>query len=178
MEILNRREQIGAKKLPPVIGEDVEKAGKSKYGVVKVGNNIDVANGVISVPAASDTAAGVVKVGSNLSVDENGFLNASGGGGSEVTEIWNGTGTVGYTFPEGKTIDDYNFLVIVGGDADVSRMTAVIPVAIIPESGNIMIHMLYYDASPAVLKMVVGKTTISRYAGSSSGLNPKKLYVF
>ena len=50
MEILNRREQIGAKKIPPVIGEDVEKAGKSKYGVVKIGNGINVSNGVISVP--------------------------------------------------------------------------------------------------------------------------------
>lgn len=52
MEILNRREQIGAKKLPPVIGEDVEKAGKSKYGVVKIGDGINVNNGVISVPAS------------------------------------------------------------------------------------------------------------------------------
>lgn len=50
MEILNRREQIGAKKLPPVIGDDVEKASKSKFGVVKVGDGINVSNGVISVP--------------------------------------------------------------------------------------------------------------------------------
>ncbi len=57
MEILNRREQIGAKKLPPVIGEDVEKAGKGKYGVVKIGDGINVNNGVISVSAQ---AAGVV----------------------------------------------------------------------------------------------------------------------
>ena len=50
MEILNRREQIGAKKLPPVIGDDVEKASKSKFGVVKIGDGINVSNGVISVP--------------------------------------------------------------------------------------------------------------------------------
>lgn len=49
MEILNRREQIGAKKLPPVIGDDVEKASKSKFGVVKIGDGINVSNGVISV---------------------------------------------------------------------------------------------------------------------------------
>lgn len=55
MEILNRREQIGAKKLPPVIGEDVEKAGKSKYGVVKIGDGINVNNGVISVSAGGGT---------------------------------------------------------------------------------------------------------------------------
>lgn len=55
MEILNRREQIGAKKLPPVIGDDVEKASKSKFGVVKIGNGINVSSGVISVPAGGVT---------------------------------------------------------------------------------------------------------------------------
>lgn len=63
MEILNRREQIGAKKLPPVIGEDVEKAGKSKYGVVKIGDGINVNNGVISVPAQA--AAVVIELPNN-----------------------------------------------------------------------------------------------------------------
>lgn len=55
MEILNRREQIGAKKLPPVIGDDVEKASKSKFGVVKIGDGINVSSGVISVPAGGIT---------------------------------------------------------------------------------------------------------------------------
>ena len=55
MEILNRREQIGAKKLPPVIGDDVEKASKSKFGVVKIGDGINVSSGVISVPAGGVT---------------------------------------------------------------------------------------------------------------------------
>lgn len=142
-----------------------DKASKSAFGIVKVGDNISVSSGKISVPVATAETYGVV-------------LASSGGGGVELTEVWNGTGTVGYTFPEGKTIDDYTFLVIVGGDSDVVRMTEIVPIAIIPDSGNIMVHMFYYDASVAVLKMTVGKTTITRYAGSSQGLNPKKLYVF
>ena len=148
--------------------------------VDKIKRKLENAGFIKNTDYASASAAGVVKVGEGLAITDAGVLSAiaQGGGGVELTEVWNGTGTVGYTFPEGKTITDYNFLVIVGGDGDVNRMTAVIPVAIIPESGNIMIHMLYYDASPAVLKMVVGRTTISRYAGSSSGLIPKKLYVF
>lgn len=55
MVILNRREQIGAKKLPPVIGDDVEKASADKFGVVKIGSGINVAEGVISVPAGGVT---------------------------------------------------------------------------------------------------------------------------
>lgn len=148
--------------------------------VDKIKRKLENAGFIKNTDYASASAAGVVKVGDGLEITEAGVLSAiaQGGGGVEVTEIWDGTGTVGYTFPTGKTITDYNFLVIVGGDNDVSRITAIVPVAIIPESGNIMIHMLFYDASPAVLKMVVGRTTISKYAGSSSGLNPKKLYVF
>lgn len=88
MEILNRREQIGAKKLPPVIGEDVEKAGKSKYGVVKVGDGINVSNGVISVPAAS---------------------------GFTVDELWTGNVTSDYkniTSELVHPITDYKFLIV------------------------------------------------------------------
>ena len=148
--------------------------------VDKIKRKLESSGFIKNTDYASASAAGVVKVGEGLAITDAGVLSATaqGGGGVELTEVWDGTGTIGYTFPTGKTIADYNFLVIVGGDTDVSRMTAVVPVAIIPESGNIMIHMLYYDASPAVLKMVIARTTISRYAGSSSGLNPKKLYVF
>ena len=148
--------------------------------VDKIKRKLENSGFIKNTDYASASKAGVVKVGDGLDITDAGVLSATaqGGGGVELTEVWNGTGSISYTFPTGKTIADYNFLVIVGGDNDVSRMTAVIPVAIIPDSGNIMIHMLYYDASPAVLKMVVGRTTISKYAGSSSGLNPKKLYVF
>lgn len=141
-----------------------DKASKSAFGIVKVGDNISVSSGKISVPVATAETYGVVL--------------ASSGGGVELTEVWDGSGTVGYTFPEGKTIDDYNFLVIVGGDADVTRNVAIIPTAIIPADSNIMVHILFYDASISVLKMIIGKTTISRYPGSTQGLNPKKLYVF
>lgn len=148
--------------------------------VDKIKRKLENSGFIKNTDYASASKAGVVKVGDGLDITDAGVLSATaqGGGGVELTEVWNGTGSISYTFPTGKTIADYNFLVIVGGDNDVSRMTAVIPVAIIPDSGDIMIHMLYYDASPAVLKMVVGRTTISKYAGSSSGLNPKKLYVF
>ena len=148
--------------------------------VDKIKRKLENSGFIKNTDYASASKAGVVKVGDGLDITDAGVLSATaqGGGGVELTEVWNGTGSISYTFPTGKTIADYNFLVIVGGDNDVSRMTAVSPVAIIPDSGDIMIHMLYYDASPAVLKMVVGRTTISKYAGSSSGLNPKKLYVF
>lgn len=57
MEILNRREQIKAAAIPPEIANPSllvttsDKATKSKAGIVKIGDGINVANGVISVPA-------------------------------------------------------------------------------------------------------------------------------
>ena len=100
-EILNRREQIIANKLPPEIPDPdtlitkTDYATASKAGVVKIGNNIDVSSGKISVPAASDETAGVVKIGANLSIDENGALNADAGG-ITVDELWSGTTSASY----------------------------------------------------------------------------------
>lgn len=55
MEILNRREQIKAAAIPPEIANPStlvttsDKATKSKAGIVKIGDGINVSNGVISV---------------------------------------------------------------------------------------------------------------------------------
>lgn len=39
---------------------DIPKASKSQYGIVKIGNNINVDNGIISVPIATSTSAGIL----------------------------------------------------------------------------------------------------------------------
>lgn len=55
MEILNRREQLKATSIPPEIVNPStlvttsDKATKSKAGIVKIGDGINVSNGVISV---------------------------------------------------------------------------------------------------------------------------------
>lgn len=117
-EILNRREQISGTLLPVIPSSSdyvspTDYATASKAGVVKVGNNINVSSGKISVPAASDEVAGVVKVGANLSVDENGALNAAGGAGCD--KLFDGNVTQG-----GSTASElnaaytgYKFLVFV-----------------------------------------------------------------
>ena len=120
MEILNRREQVAAASLPPEIVDasavvkKTDYATASKAGVVKVGNNIDVSSGKISVPAASGEVAGVVKVGANLTVDENGALNASAGG-ITVDELWTGNISTDYldiTNALAHPITDYKFLCV------------------------------------------------------------------
>lgn len=146
-EILNRREQIIANKLPPEIPDPdtlvskTDYATASKAGVVKIGNNINVSSGKISVPAASDETAGVVKIGENLSVDENGFLNAAGGGGggSTIEEILDnssgtGTGNMPYVFPEGKTAASYKFFLIISKTAGGDIGHAVIPTELLNDS--------------------------------------------
>lgn len=123
-EILNRREQIIANKLPPEIPDvdtlvtKTDYATASKAGVVKIGNNIDVSSGKISVPAASDETAGVVKIGANLSVDENGALNADAGG-ITVDELWSGTTSASYVdisaTLSAETLKSYKLLLGVEG---------------------------------------------------------------
>ena len=119
-EIINRREEIHTASLPPEIADastlvkKTDYATASKAGVVKIGNNIDVSSGKISVPTASDEVAGVVKIGANLSVDENGALNA-GAGGITVDELWSGNITNEYldiTSALAHPITDYKFLCV------------------------------------------------------------------
>lgn len=119
-EILNRREQIVANKLPPEIPDPdtlvskTDYATASKAGVVKIGSNISVSSGKISVPAASDETAGVVKVGNGLEVDENGFLNASAAG-AICEKIFDGNVVQGSTTPSvlSAAYTGYKFLVFV-----------------------------------------------------------------
>lgn len=112
-EILNRREKISASNLPPEI-PDVDDlitkndlATASKAGIVKVGNNINVASGKISVPVGSAETAGVFKVGENLTVDENGALNAEAGGLAPVL-LAEGSGSLSDNFKEVALTDDYD----------------------------------------------------------------------
>ena len=50
--------------------DNIPKADANTYGLVKIGDNIKVNNGVISVPFATKTSAGVVQVGSNIDVED------------------------------------------------------------------------------------------------------------
>ena len=153
-EILNRREQIKAAAIPPEIADastlvtKTDYATASKAGVVKVGNNISVASGKISVPDASDEVAGVVKVGIGLEVDaETGALNVTGGGGGgfSVDKIYDGDGSnITFTFPTGKTIADYNFIVLAvdyNGQSAYDCITAIIPVPIIVARTSVMAYL-------------------------------------
>ena len=78
--------------------DNLQKASKSQYGIVKVGDNIDVESGdnagLISIPHATDSKAGVIKTcGASpyVGVDANGNLipksSPSGGGGLTEKEI-------------------------------------------------------------------------------------------
>jgi hypothetical protein len=119
-EILNRREQIKAAAIPPEIADastlvtKTDYATASKAGVVKVGANISVASGKISVADASDEVAGVVKVGSGLEVDESGFLNATAAG-AICDKLFDGNVVQGGSTPRelSAAYTGYKFLVFV-----------------------------------------------------------------
>lgn len=65
---------------PPQIAD----ATRNSKGIVQIGDNLEVSNGLISVPQASRLARGVVKVGSNLTVDStDGTINVPTGSSSQ-----------------------------------------------------------------------------------------------
>ena len=58
---------------------DIPVCSKKHFGRVKVGDNITVNEGEISMPIANELKLGVVRVGDNLVIDETGRLSAVGG---------------------------------------------------------------------------------------------------
>lgn len=116
-EVVNRRENLLASDIPPEIPDvsgfvkNTDKASASTLGLVKIGDNINISSaGKISVPVGSDETAGVYKVGSGLSVDENGVLSASGGGGGmpTFTTLFSGETDFGTLGNEAVLSDDYD----------------------------------------------------------------------
>lgn len=141
MEILNRREQIKAAAVPPEIANPStlvttsDKATKSKAGIVKIGNGINVSNGVISVPETSFT----------------------------VDLLYSGTGetTNNFTFPTGKTLSNYNFLVIAIDDPSESHdcVTTLVPVAQIVANGTLYTTLIYLNQYYIKVKVQADKVT-------------------
>lgn len=54
---------------------DAKVATRDIHGVVQIGDNIDVSQGIITVPLASNMIAGVVKIGNNIDIDTNGTIS-------------------------------------------------------------------------------------------------------
>lgn len=57
-------------------GKEIQDASKTQKGVVQIGDNIDVTDGLISVATATKDTLGLVKIGSGLTV-ENGEVSAN-----------------------------------------------------------------------------------------------------
>jgi hypothetical protein len=71
-------------------------ATKGSRGTVQVGNNIDIVDGIISVPVATNTTLGVVKPGANVNIDEFGAISVSKGAGiNTVVDIPDVNSTAG-----------------------------------------------------------------------------------
>lgn len=69
-----------------VVPLSVDPATTTTPGVVTVGANINVSNGVISVPTATNVGLGVVKAGSNVTIDGTGAVNVPTGAGINTLE--------------------------------------------------------------------------------------------
>lgn len=85
-----------------------DKASKSAFGVVKIGDNISVSSGKISVPVATEETYGVVK---------------AGGSGITIDEIWNGTTSTTFTSIVASLthpLADYKAIVVTNGTSEIT----------------------------------------------------------
>jgi hypothetical protein len=64
----------------------VDPATTTTPGVVTIGSNINVSNGVISVPVATNSTLGVVTAGANVTIDGTGAISVPTGAGINTLE--------------------------------------------------------------------------------------------
>ena len=134
-----------------------DKATKSKFGIVKVGDNLSVSSGTISVPVATEETYGVVK---------------AGGSGVTIDELWNGTTTTTFTSIASSLthpINDYKAILVTNG-TNVSGLVA--PIVPVGESG------VSYGFNNLSKEISIAVTTddVKIKNSGSGGLNPVVLY--
>ena len=176
MQVKNRRENVMINENPPVIPSieqienaiyedgfitDDDVATAESVGVVSIGDNIEVdENGAISVPNATRETPGVISLSD---IPEGNYL---------PVELYSGTasGAVTFTFPQGKTISDYSFILVcayydnTAGTPD-ECITALIPTALIIASGEEGIKTrINYDGT-YYWNAVITPTGVSNPAG-------------
>lgn len=91
---------------------ELDKATKNSIGGVIVGDNIDVSNGTISVPIATDSSLGVVNPTDGLSIDNTGELSVNTGDGLSINQ----DNEIEINIGEGLSINQDNELEVNVGD--------------------------------------------------------------
>ena len=144
--------------------------------VEKIARKLEGAGFIKSTDYASTSKAGVVKVGDGLAISDAGVLSASGGGGGfSVDTIFSGNDTSGtFTFPAGKSMSDYHFIVLstdYGTDHDT--VSAIVPAPLIVANETAYTNLMFDNTWYA--KVTVTPTGFTR---SSGGYNINKVYAF
>ena len=150
INLLDRINRL-AKKIGNAITSS-DKATKSKFGIVKIGDGINVSSGTISVPPATPFEVDLLYSGT-----------------SEVTN--------NFTFPTGKTLSSYKFLVIAIDDPSESHdcVTTLVPVAQIVANETLYTTLIYQNQY--YLKIKVQADKVVKYDGYAS-YYVNKIYAF
>ena len=133
-----------------------DKATKSKFGIVKVGDNLSVSNGTISVPVATADTYGVVKATESSGFSFDLLLDNSDG---------SGTGTMNFTFPSGKTITDYKYLMVIGSTG-TEFATAFILTDVLNSSTACRVNASYSGGIFVVVNVKSGSVAMDSNSGS------------
>lgn len=150
INLLDRINRL-AKKIGNAITSS-DKATKSKFGIVKIGNGINVSSGVISVPATTGFNVDTLYSGSEETVNN-------------------------FTFPTGKTLADYNFILLVveSSGEDHDCISTLIPAEWVVAS-QVVYTTLNYDATYKI-KVKIEPTKTTKYSGYTS-YYINKVYAF
>lgn len=146
--------------------------------VDKIKRKLEDSGFIKNTDYASASAAGVVKVGTGLSVTSGGVLSATSTGFNvDVLYTGDSASETAYTFPTGKSLSDYKFLVLAidydGEDHDCA--TRIVPVSQIIAREELYTTILYNGTYFITVK--VDTTKVTKYSGHAS-YYVNKIYAF
>ena len=153
----------------------IPNADTTQYGLVKIGSNINVDNGVISVPLATSSISGIVSVGNGLSIN-NGVisnnLNIKNGAGnySIIAGDSNNVASANYSYAIGrKTVAQKECQYVFGKYNKIDTSTNGTFVEIVGNGAlgaRSNARTLDWDGN----EWVAGQMTATQFNGSGAGL--------
>ena len=138
--------------------KNTDYATGSDGGVVKIGNNIEMTAGKISVPIATESKVGVVKVGENIEVAEDGTISAKAGL-KEVTYAE-------YEAEKGKPEFEDTYYAITD-DYEVTPLIETVRAFFYPVGSVVMGNNLVDEAT---VKSIYGGNSWSKITGALYGV--------
>ena len=143
--------------------------------IEKIKGKLESSGFIKNTDYASATKAGVVKIGNNVNVTSDGTISVTipEAGGADEIYSGDGSGTLEFNFPTGKSLSSYKYLVLCCKTSGSTVASGIAATSLISTEGFTWCNCWYNASNFAAYKL----TPTGMVADSSSGgMTIRKVY--